>query len=119
MAQEPHSPDEQIRRTVEAMVAGGIPQEDVARVVGVDAKTLRKYYREELDTAATKANAKVAQTLYQKAINGDTTAIIWWTKGRMGWAEKRDYNQRHTMTYEEALDELDSEGEANQTEVEE
>jgi hypothetical protein len=31
-----------------------------ARVVGVDAKTLRKHYREELDLGETKANAQVA-----------------------------------------------------------
>ena len=90
MAQEPHSPNENTRRTVEAMIAGGIPQEDVALVIGIDAKTLRKHYREELDTAAAKANAMVAKTLYQKAIGGDTTSLIWWTKGRMGWSEKKE-----------------------------
>ena len=90
MAQEPHSPNENTRRTVEAMIAGGIPQEDVALVVGIDAKTLRKYYREELDTAAAKANAMVAKTLYQKAIGGDTTSLIWCTKGCMGSSEKKE-----------------------------
>jgi hypothetical protein len=74
------------------MIAGGIPQEDVAKVIGIDSKTMRKHYREELDTAVAKANAKVAQTLFSKAINGDTAAAIWWTKGRMGWAEKRDHS---------------------------
>jgi len=74
------------------MIAGGIPQEDVALVIGIDSKTLRKHYREELDTAAAKANAMVAKTLYQKAVAGDTTSLIWWTKGRMGWSEKREHS---------------------------
>jgi len=78
----------------------GIPQEEIARVIGIQEKTLRKHYREELDTAATKANAKVAESLYKKATgwkrNGapedermppDTTAAIFWAKTRMKWKD--------------------------------
>lgn len=74
---------------VEQMSAVGIPQESIARVIrgGIDDKTLRKHFREELDTAATRANAKIGGTLYNKAIAGDTTAAIWWSKTRMGWKE--------------------------------
>ena len=74
---------------VEQMSAVGIPQDSIARVLrdGIDEKTLRKHFRQELDTAATKANAKVAGTLYNKALSGDTTAAIWWSKTRMGWKE--------------------------------
>ena len=57
---------------------------------GIDEKTLRKHFRRELDTAAIKANAKIGGTLYNKAINGDTTAAIWWSKTRMGWKEKSE-----------------------------
>ena len=81
-----HEPTDQSRKTVEAMAAGGILQDDIAVVIGVAPKTLREHYREELDTAATKANAKIAQ----KATSGDTTALIWWTKARMRWSEKQD-----------------------------
>ena len=42
------------------MAAYGIPEIDIAMVVGVDAKTLRKHYRDELDMGETKANAQVA-----------------------------------------------------------
>ena len=79
------------RTLVEQMAAVGIPQEGISRVVrdGIDPKTLRKYFRAELDTGGVKANAKVAGALYNKAIKGDTTAAIWWTKARMGWSEKR------------------------------
>ena len=34
-----------------------------------------------------KANAKVSQTLFQKATNGDTTSIIFWLKTQAGWKE--------------------------------
>jgi len=80
-------PTEQQRQLVEQMTAVGIPQESIARVIEIDLKTLRKYFRDELDTAAAKANAKVGGMLFNKAINGDTSAAIWWSKSRMGWKE--------------------------------
>lgn len=87
---KPHKPTDATRRQVEAMAAYGIPQEDIARVVAIDAKTLRKYYPEELATGATKATAKVAENLYRKA-TGDgkesVTAGIFWLKTRAGWKE--------------------------------
>jgi hypothetical protein len=48
-----------------AMAAFGIPADDIGRVVGIDPKTLRKHYREELDLGETKANAQVAGFLFQ------------------------------------------------------
>lgn len=69
------------------MTAIGIPQEDVAKVIGIDVKTLYKYYREELDTAMIKANAAVGGKLYQKCMQGDTASILFWMKTKMGWKE--------------------------------
>ena len=72
------------------MAAYGVPEKDIARVVGIDAKTLRKHYREELDTGHVKANTRVAEALYRKA-TGDgpqsVTAAIFWLKTRAGWKE--------------------------------
>ena len=42
------------------MAAYGIPAADIGRALNVDAKTLRKHYRDELDLGATKANSQVA-----------------------------------------------------------
>jgi hypothetical protein len=85
-----YQPDETSRRQVEAMAGYGIPEADIARVIGIDAKTLRKHYREELDIAHVKANSAVAQSLFKKA-TGDgpqsVTAAIFWCKTRMGWKE--------------------------------
>ena len=82
-------PTDDERKLVEQMSAVGIPQESICLVIrdGIDDKTLRKHFRRELDTAAVKANAKIGGTLYNKAIAGDTTAMIWWTKTRMKWKE--------------------------------
>ena len=40
------------------------------------------------DRAAAEANSQVAQTLFKKAIAGDTTAAIFWLKCRAGWRER-------------------------------
>jgi hypothetical protein len=83
-------PTDEERGKVEKMSAVGVPQADIALVVrdGIDVKTLRKHFRVELDTAAVKANAKISGTLYNKAIAGDTTSLIWWEKTRQGRSEK-------------------------------
>ena len=87
MGRRAHKPDPGLRRQVEAMAAYGIPETDIARVVGVDPKTLRKHYRDELDLGETKANAQVAGYLFAAAKNGNVTAQIFWLKTRARWKE--------------------------------
>jgi hypothetical protein len=87
MGRRAHKPDPAQRRQVEAMAAYGIPEVDIARVVGVDPKTLRKHYRDELDMGETKANAQVAGFLFNSARTGNVTAQIFWLKTRARWRE--------------------------------
>ena len=87
MGRRSHRPDAAQRRQVEAMAAYGIPADDIARVVGVDPKTLRKHYRDELDLGETKANAQVAGFLFSAAKSGNVTAQIFWLKTRARWHE--------------------------------
>jgi len=87
MGRRAHKPDPAQRQQVEAMAAYGIPEIDIAAVVGVDPKTLRKHYRDELDLGETKANAQVAGFLFSAARNGNVTAQIFWLKTRAGWRE--------------------------------
>lgn len=77
------------RRTVKTMAGFGIPHTDIAPFIGIDTKTLRKHFREELDRGMTEANAKVAQSLFQMATQGkNVAAAIFWMKARAGWREK-------------------------------
>ena len=72
------------------MTAYGVAEVDVARVIGIDPKTLRKHYRDELDTGQIKATAKVAESLFRKATTEgpqSVTAAIFWLKTRGGWKE--------------------------------
>lgn len=87
----PHEPTEKDRATVKAMSAYGIPQEQIARVIKINSETLRIHYRDELDLGVIEANAKVAETLFHQGVrDGNTTALIWWTKSRMGWKERQE-----------------------------
>lgn len=87
MSRRTHQPDPSQRRQVEAMAAYGIPEANVVKVVGIDPKTLRKCYREELDLGETKANAQVAGFLFTAAKSGNVTAQIFWLKTRARWRE--------------------------------
>lgn len=106
-----HEPTDKTRAEVSALYSFGIPQEDIARYIGIDAKTLRKYYRAELDNSVTKANAAVGRFLYQNA-TGKTIedgashadcvrAAMFWAKTRMQWSETQKLehsNPDGTMT---------------------
>lgn len=72
------------------MAGYGVPEIDIATVIGIDPKTLRRHYRQELDTGHIKANSKVAENLFRKA-TGDgresVVAAIFWLKTRARWKE--------------------------------
>ena len=87
MGRRAHKPDLAQRQQVEALAAHGIPETDIGLVVGIDPKTLRKHYREELDLGEAKANAQVAGYLFNAAKNGNVTAQIFWLKTRAKWRE--------------------------------
>ena len=84
-----HEPTPETRLQVKTLASVGTPQDQIAIVVGITKNTLLKYYRKELDTAMTMANAKVAQSLFQQATAGNTSAAIFWLKCRAGWFDKQ------------------------------
>ncbi len=88
-------PTKEQRRYVEKLASCGVPQAQIAKVAQIDAKTLRKHFRDELDTAAIKANGAVAETAYKMAVGGERPAMtIFWLKCRAGWKETQV--QEHT-----------------------
>lgn len=110
---KPYEPTAADRRLVESAAGFGIPHEEIARLIvnpqtgkALDPKTLRKHFRFELDTGATKANIAVANALFRAATGtgkGAVTAAIWWTKSRMRWrgdgAEADDDTPAESKTF--------------------
>lgn len=89
-------PTDAEKKQVEAFSGYGLPIEQIAVLIrdGIDTDTLRKHFATELQSGKAKANAQVGKTLFQKAMGGDTTAMIWWSKTQMRWAE----TQKHELT---------------------
>jgi len=84
-------PTAEQRRTVQVLSGIGVPQDQIALIIGVDPKTLRKTCRDDLDRGMAEANVKVAQTLFGMATRGDNTAAtVFWMKSRAGWREKQE-----------------------------
>ena len=104
MSKPLHQPTDKTRAEIIALRSYGVPIKEVAAYIGIDDKTLYKYYREELENSAIKANANVGKFLYQAASGQALTtgasysdcvrAAMFWAKTRMGWKETNV--QEHT-----------------------
>jgi len=107
----PFEPTEEQRRTMRAMAGYGVPQDDIATLLEIDPKTLRKHFRRELDRGSIEATAKVGQSLFRMATEGGSVAAaIFWMKARAGWREKHELvlsaKAAAEMTDEELLEEI-------------
>src|ERR1700722_5885158 len=100
-------PSDEQRELVELLVSIGTTQENICQVikrpkvisknggsmrvkvlVPIDRKTLRRAFREEIDSGAVKANAAVGRTMFEMATSGQHPAMtIFWGKARMGMRE--------------------------------
>lgn len=89
-------PTDAERKQVEALSGYGLPIDQIAVLVrdGIHIDTLRAHFSNELVSGKAKANSGIGRTLFQKAMGGDTTAMIWWSKTQMRWAE----TQKHELT---------------------
>jgi len=95
--QPPHIPTDKIRAEIIALRSYGVPIKEVAAYIGIDDKTMYKYYRTELEQSAMKANARVGKFLYEAAsgqamkdgasYSDCVRAAMFWAKTRMGWRE--------------------------------
>jgi len=84
-------PTDKDRAAVRSMSAFGIPDYEIAKVIGITPPTLRKHFWQELEVGHIEANAKVAQSLFKKATgdgNQSVQAAIFWLKARAGWRDK-------------------------------
>jgi len=102
MGRRAHQPDPAQRRQVEGLAAYGIPETDIAEMLEIDPKTLRKHYCRELELGGKKANAQVAGFLFNSAKNGNVTAQIFWLKTRARWRESpTDINHTAVVGYQD------------------
>jgi len=96
---------------VEALAGLGLTDEDIALVLGIGERTLERYKKDPdfwhaLKRGKIKADSQVAKRLYEKAMNGDTTAIIFWLKNRRPdrWRDRKEIsgeiNEKVKLSFE-------------------
>jgi hypothetical protein len=90
MARKAFLPTDAMRKKVQSLAARGVRHEDIAAIVDCDAKTLRKYFRDELDRGMAEANAEIAGCLFDQAKGGNVGAQIFWLKTRAHWRERKE-----------------------------
>jgi hypothetical protein len=88
MARTAFIPTPAIREKVRRLSGLGVPQDDIAKIVGCAPKTLRKHLRAELHLGKAETKAAMAGYLFNAAKAGKVAAMIFWLKTRAGWREK-------------------------------
>lgn len=89
---KPFVPTDADRKQVEALSGYGLPVHQIAALIqgGISLETLYEHFREEMVSGKAKANSQIAQTLFKKAMAGDTAAAIWWSKSQLRWTERHE-----------------------------
>ena len=88
MARKAFVATDTMREKVKYLAGVGVPQSDIAKIIGCAPKTLRRRFRDELDRGVAEANATVAGYLFNAARTGNIAAIIFWLKSRARWRER-------------------------------
>ena len=86
-ADDVNHPRREFKKLAKRYALSGLSQRQIADILEISPNTLTKHYAKELKYGDV-ANANVARTLYQKALQGDTTAAIFWLKARFGWRDR-------------------------------
>lgn len=104
MPAKAHKPDDATRGKVEAYVACGVTEPEIAAILKIGLTTLKKHYARELQLGQALANAKVARGLFDLATNAAygpsarVQASVAWLKMRAGWRDRSDEAPRVNIT---------------------
>jgi hypothetical protein len=88
MARKAFVVNEPVREKVRHLAGIGVPQDNIAKIIGCAPKTLRKRCRDDLDSGVAEANALVSGYLFANAKAGNVAAQIFWLKTRAHWRER-------------------------------
>jgi hypothetical protein len=85
MSRPAHQPTDQLRRAVAEMAAIGLQKQQVARILGIDMKTLAKYYRKDFEHGLARVVSEIGRGLIAKARDGDRRAQEFFLRSKAGW----------------------------------
>ena len=94
---------------VEGLARDGYTNEQIAETIGISTSTLYSWkknypsFKNAIENGKMVSDYRVEKVLYEKALNGDMTAIIFWLKNRQPkkWNEKvtkeNGYNNEYSV----------------------
>ena len=106
MPQAPHKVTRRLRNKVMLLVAYGLGERGIAHELGLDRKTIMKYYGHELEVGRAKMQAQYAEWLYTAASNGNVAAMKYldakgegFVNGHLAapWARRSSSSRRRRM----------------------
>lgn len=77
--------DVAMQQLVQMMSACGVAKVKMAKILGIGADTLTRNFQHQLENGSIDANMKVAQALFNKAVEGDVRAQIFWLESKGGF----------------------------------
>ena len=90
----------EVCQKAQRLAAQGCTKKQIAESLGINYSTLnrKEHEFEEFSEAIKKGQAsgicEVSNQLYEKAMNGDTTSILFYLKCRAGWRENAEEQQQ-------------------------
>ena len=88
MGRPKFEPTDEQRRMAEGLTGFGMREDEIARLIGIDPKTLRKHFRRELDVGAIRTKAAVAKKAFEMAMSGQHPAMTkFFLERRAGWGQ--------------------------------
>lgn len=91
-------PTDEERNQVSHLSGLGLNQGHIAALIrgGIDEKTLRKYFRHELDSGKAGRIQQVSSKLMEKIDMGDTASIMFYLKTQARWTENHKIDHSST-----------------------
>lgn len=88
--QNKHIVTEEKINLVKSLARFGVKTELIANHLRISEPTLFKYYKDHMADSRVFAHMNMGESLYNRALNGDTSAAIFYAKTQMGWKEPKD-----------------------------
>ena len=104
--QNEHIVTEENVSLVKSLVKFGVKTVLIADHLSISEPTLFKHYKHHMASAKVYAHGAVGKSLFEKAVAGDTTSAIWYSKTQMGWREPRhddDNDNDESFNYKKAI----------------
>lgn len=79
---------------IEAMASFGCSAEEIAVVAGCSDQTIRNRHAAEIERGRITGRVRLRKTMWEAALAGNVTMMIWLSKHELGWRDGVDVTAR-------------------------